>query len=64
MVKAELVDSIGKNYVVARTVELMKGDKKNLKTLDSTLTTMNKDKTQVNRPFWNIIVLFCRMHLI
>lgn len=64
MVKAELVDSIGKSYTVARTVELMKGDKKNLKTLDSTLTTMNKDKTQLNGTFWNIIVLFCRMHLI
>lgn len=47
MVKAEIVDSEGKSYVVARTIESSKGEKRKLKTLDSTLTTISKDKKQV-----------------
>ncbi|XP_024893942.1 DNA repair protein RAD50 [Temnothorax curvispinosus] len=45
MVKAEIVDSEGKSYIVARTIELSKGGKRNnFKTLDSTLTTISRDK--------------------
>lgn len=51
MVKAEIIDSEGKSYTVARTIESTKGDKKKFKTLDSTLTTMSKDKKQVNDLF-------------
>lgn len=46
MVKAEIVDSTGKRYTVSRTIELSK-EKKSLKTLDNTLTTISKDKRQV-----------------
>ncbi|XP_011865246.1 PREDICTED: DNA repair protein RAD50-like, partial [Vollenhovia emeryi] len=47
VVKAEIVDSVGKTYTVARTVELTKTERTlKLKTLDTTLTTISKDKTQ------------------
>lgn len=57
MVKAEIVDSEGKSYIVARTIESSKGEKRKLKTLDSTLTTISKDKKQVNNLLWNIYCL-------
>ncbi|KAL0115846.1 hypothetical protein PUN28_011015 [Cardiocondyla obscurior] len=46
MVKAEIIDPMGNSYTVSRTIELSKGEKRKLKTLDSTVTTKSKDKSQ------------------
>lgn len=53
MVRAEIVDSMGKTYTVARAIE-SRGEKRILKTLDSTLTTVSNDKKQVSSILWNI----------
>lgn len=44
VVKCEIIDNMGTSYIVSRTIESSKGDKKNIKTLDSTVTRKSKDK--------------------
>ncbi|XP_012527415.1 DNA repair protein RAD50 [Monomorium pharaonis] len=47
VVKAEVIDAMGKSYTVARTIESStQGDKRKFKTLDSTVTIISKDKKQ------------------
>ncbi|XP_018394669.1 PREDICTED: DNA repair protein RAD50 [Cyphomyrmex costatus] len=46
VVKAEVIDNMGTSYVVSRTIESSKGEKKKFKTLDSTVTITSKDKKQ------------------
>ncbi|KYN15217.1 DNA repair protein RAD50 [Trachymyrmex cornetzi] len=46
VIKAEVIDNMGTSYVVSRTIESSKGEKKKFKTLDSTVTKTSKDKKQ------------------